>query len=81
MRSRLPIIGVGEVVPHEDPSQVQCNHWRFGTSLLPEGESVETEPVNGLLNGWTLVELHAIAHGVPCDCPIGRAHAEHGLLD
>lgn len=79
MRNRLPITRVGRV--EIENGQVMCNGWGFGVLGVPEGVTFDVDPSGGLLEGWTAVELHAIAHGVPCDCPIGQAHARDGLLD
>lgn len=77
MRNRLRIVGVGEIGLWE--GEVVMEGWRFG---MPEGTpKLEVPVIDGRLAGWTAVELHAIAHGVPCPCALGGAHAEEGLLD
>lgn len=69
---RLPITVVGKLEMNPDGSAAAIPyHWEFGSSWLPRGTEVPVEP--DALGGWTLVELHAIAHGLPCDCAVQQA--------
>lgn len=71
---RLPIKVVGEVLTGPG-GEIAANNWKFAGDWLPDGTEVGL--VDGTLGGWTGFELHTIAHGAPCDCPIGKAQEGH----
>lgn len=71
---QLPIRIVGRIEPRPDGQGIDASDWQFGAPWLPEGSEVPI--TDGNLGGWTANELHKIAHGAPCDCLIGLAHAE-----
>lgn len=72
MSAKLAINRVGTVTLQAD-GQVDASGWGFGTPALPEGATVDMEPSAGGLAGWTAYELHAIAHGIPCDCEVAQS--------
>lgn len=74
---RLRITQVGNVEPRPDGVGIDANSWRFESAMIPSGHMIDLEPV-GVLGGWTAYELHAIAHGLPCQCEIGRVHSTAG---
>lgn len=68
---RLPITKIGEFDIGPNGRGVIVHHWEFGSNWLPQGSDVPV--LNDSIGGWTAIELHAIAHGLPCDCAVQRA--------
>lgn len=71
-RERAVITHVGSVLVN-DEDKVDFSEWGFwfNFSWLPPGEFESfTIPImpDGILCGWTVRELHDIAHGYPCSC-------------
>lgn len=74
VRHRAPIDRVGTVSVNPNGS-ADASGWGMKTELVPVGQEVSLEVTAEAVGGWTVPQLHSIAHGVPCDCPIGRAAA------
>lgn len=68
---RLPIRKIGQVLLN-DSGGAHLEGWKFGTDMLTPGDTMNSEVLGDTLNGWHVTELHVIAHGAPCDCPVGR---------
>lgn len=68
---RYGILDVG-IIELRD-GEIFLDNWSFHT---PEGE-MGLSPVGqdggGRVAGWELAELHLIAHGHPCSCPVAEA--------
>ena len=74
----MPIDVVGDVQLN-DSGGAHLVNWRFKALGLPDGMELDVPAEPGQMAGWSVAELHNIAHGVPCDCPIGQAVASEGL--
>lgn len=73
---RLAIVTVGELTVNED-GLVVGDGWLFHSDAVTPGETWVIPAgvgVDGATAGWTIPELHAISHGVPCryQCPIAN---------
>lgn len=75
---KLPIVIVGTVTIDASGS-VDCSGWTFGVAEMVgiDGE-VGVDVAGTTLGGWDRGELEMIAHGFPCDCPLGQANAMRG---
>jgi len=74
MDDRFAINQVGDLTLAEDGSVFLDPRWQFTTTMVDE-ETIVSPPAHlgtGVVMGWSLQELHAIAHGVPCSCPVGQ---------
>ncbi|MEA3078314.1 MAG: hypothetical protein QOF60_3222 [Actinomycetota bacterium] len=79
MRERLGIRQVGRVEWVDE--HVHLSGWLFLTVALPEGMEADVPVDEGGIAGWTNVELHNIAHGLPCECPVGQIIEAEDLGD
>ena len=70
-RAMLPIRRVGTYTLN-DRGGPHLEGWQFGTTSIELGAEIDLDPTPLGLAGWTHAELHRIAHGNPCDCPIGQ---------
>jgi len=74
-RPRYAISRIGVMTLADDGSIFMDPEWVFRSELVDQ-ETIQTppaQPETGMVMGWTLQQLHAIAHGVPCHCPVGHA--------
>ena len=77
MSHKLPIKKVGTVALRSDGT-MDASGWEFGAPGQPSTFHMDAEPTAGRLAGWEAVELHAVAHGVPCDCEVAAWLADNG---
>lgn len=75
-RRRLGIDKVGEVATNERGG-VHYTGWRFRVTFIPPGEEFSVEPTDEGMGGWVHGELHLIAHGDGCACPVIKWLEDH----
>lgn len=66
---RITKVGVMRLTPQ---GQIYTQGWQFSSFIrwAPSGRYDTSVALDGKMAGWHMRELHAIAHGSPCDCGV-----------
>ena len=66
---RITKVGVMRLTPQ---GQIYTQGWQFSSFIrwAPSGQYDTSVALDGKMAGWHMRELHAIAHGSPCDCGV-----------
>ncbi len=63
----------------DDDGAVNIDHWSFEHNVQGmdevslHGMQFPEYMIDGMVAGWTPAQLHDIAHGYPCHCPVRDA--------
>jgi hypothetical protein len=74
-RHRIARVGTIEV---DEKGGLFLDHWHFEFHVTwMEGVDItdlkfSVQVIDNLIAGWTAAELHDIAHGWPCRCPVSE---------